>query len=584
MVGRAWVAVLVMAATLLVVPPAAHAQQVTPCDSGGGGSYAEVSRPPQYDILPQEVVNVPSALDGVPIQMSIVRPDVPAGTKVPVIVEASVYYHPLQGIDARVCKAKLTENFVPQGYAVVLLAVRGSADSGGCMNLMGPKERADIDQAITWLGERSWSSGSVGMIGRSYDGATQWMAASFGNPYLKTIVPASGVPDLFNLLFGGGVPDWRGPSTVITNIYYVESAVFYAPGRSFNSTAEVLACPEYADGNVATVYSGVTGELDPVGYWSQRRYLDEIEENYRGSILLVQGMQDWNVSPGQQFPWVNDLVARSRQEDPGGGIRIKYMLGQWGHSDPDGSRPDWADVLLSWFDAELKGDRNADLGAVADVQDSDRKWRTADSWPPAGLLTQWSLTGDGRLASDGGGTPATKTIGADPFHLQTANQTVNLPEDVRKRCESVTCASFLTPAFDQEFRFAGLPQIRLGVTPKGPGGQLSVHLFSVAGTTVKRLGWGQVDLRFPNGVPTGTPQAAEVTPGARTDVDFPLQPLDAVVPAGAQLMAVVSQGTVHNRFPGLAGAPLDIHVGGDDSALTVTRVQPSESDFFTPGE
>ena len=575
-------AIVVALSTALLVPvQQAQAQQVTPCDEGGGGSYAKVRRPAKYGFLPQQVVTIPSSLDGVPIQMSIVRPDVPAGTRVPVIVAASVYYHPLQDIDARICKARLTENFVPQGYAVVLLAVRGSGDSGGCMNLMGPKERADIDQAVTWLGQRPWSNAAVGMIGKSYDGATQWMAAAHGSPYLKTIVPVSGVPDLFNLLFGGAVPDWRGPSTVINNLYYAESAVFYAPGRSLQSTREVLACPEYADGNAAAVYSGATGELDPFGYWTQRRYLRDVEENYRGSVLLVQGMQDWNVSPGQQFPWVNDLVAKSQEAGAGSGIRIKYMLGQWGHSDPDGSRGDWADILLNWFDHELKGVQDADLGAVADVQDSSGRWRIAESWLPPGLLTRWALMADARLAADGGPS-GTKPIATDPFHVQTANQTVSLPEDIRSRCEGVTCASFSTEVFAEEFQIAGLPQVRMGVTPKGPGGQLSVHLFSVAGAQTRRIGWGQVDLRFPNGVAAGAPKANTVTPAQRVELDFALQPMDAVVPAGAKLVMVVSQGTAHNRTPGMAGAPMDVHVGAGQSSLTVTHVKPDPADFFTP--
>lgn len=571
---RPLVVSVALAASLLGAPvsPVA-AQQVTPCDESAG-SYATVSREPEYGFLPQRVVTIPSDLDGVAIQMSIVRPDVPEGTRVPVILKASVYYHPLQGIDARVCEAKLTENFVPQGYAVVLLAVRGSANSGGCMNLMGPGERADIDQAITWLAERPWSNGNVGMVGRSYDGATQWMAAASGNPHLRTIVPASGVPDLFNLLFGGGVPDWRGPSTIINNVYYAESAAFYAPGRSTQSTVEVLACPEYADGNAAAIHSGVTGELDPLGYWSQRRYRDQVEERYRGSILLVQGMADWNVSPGQQFPWVNALAEH-------GDLRIKYMLGQWGHSDPDGRRADWADILLEWFDHELKGDEDADLGAVADVQDSTGQWRTA-TWPPPGDAVAWSLTAAGTLSEGTAGPAGTQTVGPDPLRVQTAQQDIAWPEELRRLCDGATCAAFQTEAFAEEFRFAGLPQARLDVTPRGPGGQLSVHLYAVGADEVARLGWGQVDLRFPTGVPDGTPQAAAVEPGVRVPLDFPLQPLDAVVPEGAQLLMVVSQGTAHNRFPGLDGAPLDLHVGGGEATLTVTHVTPAPEDFFTP--
>ncbi|HWL65024.1 MAG TPA: CocE/NonD family hydrolase, partial [Actinomycetota bacterium] len=74
------------------------------------------------------------------------------------IVQASSFFHPLQTMDLRACEPFLTENFIPHGYAVAFLAIRGTADSGGCMNLMGSGERADIDQAITWLGDQGWSN------------------------------------------------------------------------------------------------------------------------------------------------------------------------------------------------------------------------------------------------------------------------------------------------------------------------------------------------------------------------------------------------------------------------------------------
>lgn len=570
-------------ATATFVAAPAHGQQVFPCDSSGPGNYSKVSRPPEHGFLPQEVVSIPSALDGVSIQIGLVRPDVPEGMRVPVIVEASPYYHPLQGIDLRTCKARLTENFVPQGYAVALVAVRGSADSGGCMNLFGPKERADLNQAVTWLAERPWSSGAVGMTGLSYNGSTPWEVASFGNPYLKTIVPASGVPDLFDLLFGGGVPDWRGPTTIINNVYYAESAAFYLPGRSFQSTAEVLACPEYVDGNGAAIHSGVTGEFDPFNYWAQRRYRPSVEERYRGSILLVQGLQDWNVNPGLQFPWVNDLVERSRRDDAPGEIAIKYMLGQWGHSLPDGRRSDWADILLRWFDYWLLEERNVDLGPTAEVQDSSGKWRASDAWPPAGTDTTWLLTTDGRLSSAASDPTGAKRVMVDPFHLQGGGQQINLPNDLRERCEAATCAQFRTEPFSEEFRFAGRPKVRLTVTPQGPGGQLSVYLFSVAEGQVQRLGWGQVDLRFPNGIPSETPKAQAVTAGAQMVVDFPLQPLDAVVPRAGQLVMIVSEGSAYNRLPTMPNYPIDIAVGGEQSALTVTQITPAPDEFFTPG-
>ena len=379
--SRALARVLTALIFFAFIPIAAtpgEAQQMTPCDfqSQGdySGSYAKVSTKGPLEIADQEIVTIESDVDGASIQIGLVKPKVPQGTKVPVIVAPSVYYHPLQTMDLRVCRPFLTENYVPHGYAIAFLPVRGTADSGGCMEMMGPNERADIDQAITWLGKQPWSTGAVGMIGKSYDGAAQWEAAAFGNPYLKTIVPLSGVPDLFELLYGDGIVDWRGPA-VLNGIYYVESAGFYAPGRSPEHTVEVSACPTYAEGLAASMHSGATGELDPLGYWADRRYIDEILKNYRGSVYLVQGLQDWNVNPAQQYPWIWDLEKK--------GVYVKHLLGQWGHSWPydGGSRMDWADILLKWWDRWLKGDKRVDLGPRVQVEDQTGAWRNASVWP-----------------------------------------------------------------------------------------------------------------------------------------------------------------------------------------------------------
>src|SRR3712207_8365024 len=62
---------------------------------------------------------------------------------------------------------------LPICYAAAFISVRGTGNSGGCHNLLGPKEQADISQAITWLGTREWSNGRVGMYGLSYDARSE---------------------------------------------------------------------------------------------------------------------------------------------------------------------------------------------------------------------------------------------------------------------------------------------------------------------------------------------------------------------------------------------------------------------------
>lgn len=565
-------ATVALASSLTALPAAA--QQTFPCDfrSQGdySGNYAKVSNPGPYEIAEQEIVELESKVDGAAIQLGLVRPKVPKGTKVPVIVAPSVYYHPLQTMDLRACKPFVTENYVPHGYAVAFLAVRGTADSGGCMNMMGPQERADIDQAITWLGTQPWSTGSVGMVGKSYDGAIQWEAATFGNPHLKTIVPISGVPDVFELLYGNGHVDWRGPA-VLNGIYYVESAGFYAPGRSPEHTVEVSACPEYAVGSAASVYSGATAEEDPFGYWAERRYRDEIVKNYRGSVYLVQGLQDWNVNPGQQFPWIWEL------EDKG--VYVKYLLGQWGHSWPydGGSRMDWADVLLDWWDRWLKNDRKVDLGPRVQVEDNTGAWRNASRWPSGKGITYY-LNPEHQLSERSSKETASETIANDPFHTQ-GGYTNDVPGH-NADCPSGLCTYFETEEFKDDFRISGLPRVKLTVVPQGPGGQLSVYLYAATADSMERLGWSQFDLRFRD----GSDQAQEVTAGEELKVAFDVQPLDAVVPKGARLYVVVSGGTAWNRLPSFPNYPVEILEGGKRSSMEIVNAKPSRNDFFKPPE
>ncbi|WP_239652609.1 CocE/NonD family hydrolase [Pseudoalteromonas piscicida] len=47
----------------------------------------------------------------------------------------------------------------------------------------------DANTLIDWLSKQTWVDGRVGMFGGSYDGFTQWAAAKYTHPALKTIVP-----------------------------------------------------------------------------------------------------------------------------------------------------------------------------------------------------------------------------------------------------------------------------------------------------------------------------------------------------------------------------------------------------------
>lgn len=568
------------------LPAAAQAQMPYPGNCEDLGS-SKVTQPGPFKALPQEVVEVPSKIDGRPLQIGLIRPDAPPGHQAPVIVHASPYHsRDLKDADIASCARFLSANYVQHGYAIALVPIRGAGDTDGCPNLFGKIERSDLDDVLNWLGSRPWSNGRVGMYGISYSGSTPWVAAATGNPHLKTVVPAAGVNDLFDLAFGAGTLDWRF-WLFVPGYYHLYGPVEHNPvysGRDTERTVNAATtCPDLAQGMAATAESARTSERDSHGYWAERNLRPLVERNYRGSVLLVQGLTDWNVRPAHAIPWAVSLRRHY--------IRVHQVMGQWSHEYPDTvgdhSRWDWADRLLSWFDHELRGDVGASLGPSVEVEDSSGKWRRASSWPPPNRDIL-HLSAGGRLTPNKDVATASATLAADSrsryYYLaefpgtQTTHDDVQVPAEVDETC--VTCAAFRMRAAE-ELRIAGLPEIHATVTPTAASGHVTAFLYRKDAAGLHRLGFGESDLRFPEGENSGDEAADEVVPDVPMEVRIELEPLEAVVNAGEELVLVLGQGR-SGQLPGSAPAPVRLDYGDGKSTMSLAVVHPPPDEFFTP--
>lgn len=543
-------------------------------------NYAEVSEEGPYDIrnAEVEVFELESEQDGEDIQIGLVRPNPEAVDEaIPVIVRATTYVDDLREANVPECWGvkRLAYNFVPHGYAVAVMPVRGTGGAGGCMTLFGPAERRDLDQAITHLGEADWSNGNVAMSGGSYDGTTPFEVAGMGNPHLKTIVPMSGVPDVHDLMYRNGAPETRGP-LVLNALYYGISLGTHSPltGTRVDTYATRAGCTEYAEGGYASIYASITGEMDPSGYWAARNLRPLVERNYEGSIFYVQGMQDWNVNPSQMYPWTETL---EEIDD----IELRYMLGQFGHAYPDDGdwpedtrRNDWADIVFQWYERELKG-KDVEVGPDAYVQDSMGQWRAEDTWPPERAETEtWHLRPDGELSRKPTDETGSEFVAVDPDR----HQSVFYPGDAP---DTDTAVRFETERFDEEYRFAGEPDLNVTVTPTGPGGYLTAFLVAVdEDGTDERIGWGMLDIRYPD---RGN-SAQQVTPGEPLDISLPIEPLDARISEGSKLAVILHQGTMSGRVGGTPPYPLEVELGDDAAGLDVLAFEASPDEAAAPPE
>ena len=101
--------------------------------------------------------------------------------------------------------------FVPNGYAVVNLDIRGAYMSEGKNHYFGVKEAEDDYDVIEWLAVQPWCNGCVTMTGNSWLGIDQWFAGAECPPHLVCLAPWEGWHDMYrDEYMVGGIPNYPG--------------------------------------------------------------------------------------------------------------------------------------------------------------------------------------------------------------------------------------------------------------------------------------------------------------------------------------------------------------------------------------
>src|SRR4051812_17305326 len=135
---------------------------------------------------------IPSS-DGVTLHADVLRPKgATAATKTPVVISIGPYFNhsgqtgpagPAEGtqydpVGPNAGPSERFQDFVEgsgllkKGYSFVMIDLRGFGGSNGCLDWSGPGEQADVANAVKWAASQPWSTGKVGMYGKSYDALT----------------------------------------------------------------------------------------------------------------------------------------------------------------------------------------------------------------------------------------------------------------------------------------------------------------------------------------------------------------------------------------------------------------------------
>ncbi|MBJ29418.1 MAG: hypothetical protein CMB61_05100 [Euryarchaeota archaeon] len=495
------------------------------------------------------------------MHVSLWKPVVQNGTKVPVIATIHPYYdfggegiagedsNPNTVPDAGVGLWVL-EEFVPQGYALAQISTFGTGKSTHCQDVKGLGEQIGIQAAVHWLGEQEWSNGNVGLMGKSYAGTTNWEAAQNPSEHLKTIVPISGSIGVQQMFYRNGSSEARA---MLYDVLY--------EGATADATSDDMRlCTDDAIGPISpfTTWLGAGfGGDEWNDYWDERYHLQDVIDNYRGSVYIVWGLQDWNVDPYHAFP-THQLLKDA-------GINVRTIAGQWGHNYPDQqtvheglesgygaeafpnvTRMDWAVELFPWFEYYLKG-IGEEPESYVQVQRNDGGWHIEETWPAE-----------------------------DTQHLQfsIANWDGGMIGAVNSQ-QSLTITS--QPMTD-DIHISGLPTLHIDArTNLCNGGQLFVTMYD--GTSGLRLGHATMDVRYRD----GGYEALPTSPMTNYRMLMEFNPMDVIVPKGHTIQLVVSE-TGEDYLPSpCASSGMTIFAGYQTLTLpTIDRPSDHQNWFDVP--
>ncbi len=432
---------------------------------------SQAAQPPPGAVWTQHYFN--SADGNARLHADVFRPKgVPANRKTPVILSIGPYFNhsgqvgvlgPIQGEPYDPVTGGPSKRFydfikgakvLERGYTWVQVDLRGFGGSSGCLDWAGPGEQADVKAAVEWAAGQSWSTGQVGMYGKSYDGVTGMLGIVQQPKGLAAVVSQEPVYDMYRYLFSNRVRYLNASAT--PNLY---NAIAASPGTAADSLAYHEAslndltrpgCPAF----------NFADQQDPnpeSGYW-QARDLITLARGKKTPFFLTQGFLENNTKPDGAFDFYNGMRGPKRA-----------WFGQWDHvrgndRDENGrllmGRRTWFEETMRFYDRYVAGKPAAQAPVEKDppvaTQSADGAWRSEAAWPPRDSYKATARLRPGTYRDDATNNGTAEAGPPNGVGLWT-----------------------FSPKFDHEVRYAGVPRLTVDVDIAVPGANLAAAVYDI---------------------------------------------------------------------------------------------------------
>jgi uncharacterized protein len=352
-------------------------------------------------MIVERAVAVPMR-DGAVLRADIYRPD--SGAPAPTVLHRTCYNRSFQltpraGLDP--------ERAVQAGLVLICQDVRGRYESGGDFYPFA-REGADGFDTIEWIASQPWCSGAVGLAGRSYPAAVQWMAAAERPPHLKAIVPM-----LIGSSFYHGWVYQGGAFQLGFNLFWISLMSEGKPRPPLREQFSHLPLtdPPLLQNNPAARYYH-----DWIAHWTDDGYWRALSPRGRYGMvdIPVYSVTGWyDVFLGGALENFGHLRHDARSQSTRDAARI--LIGPWSHGSAWGTYPDHRfevfgsdqdvdldELQLDFFGRHLGGaGPSGDEAPVRIFVMGSNCWREEDDWPLARAHEErWHLRSGGALSPE----------------------------------------------------------------------------------------------------------------------------------------------------------------------------------------
>jgi putative CocE/NonD family hydrolase len=479
------------------------------------------------------------------------------------------------------------------GYVLAAADTRGTGASFGIsQGVYTQTEAQDAYEITEWLAVQAWSNGMIGMVGSSYEGTNQLMAAAKKPPHLKAIMPAMAMFDIYDLACPGGIFRFDLVKTWSELTRFIDTQKAPAPVdedsegkllkeafllRPQNRSAYDIVAPlKYRDSKDSLTGQWIYETWQPAGF------VREIRE-FGVAVYLICGWYD---------SYIRDAFLMFKNLGP----RFKMVVLDCSHSPEDPAIVSEAINILTseqlrWFDHWLKGIDNgvmqeAPIQYQTNIEAATRVWRSTDRWPlpeaktisyffRSGPSVSTVSTNDGRLQ------PAPPSHGKDgdiytDDYSATSGQNTRWDNTVAGNFAYPDMAAndargltFTTEPLAEDLEVTGHPILHLWLASSAQDGDFIAYLEEVDAKGFSRyisegcLRASHRSMSLPPydnfGLPYHGSAARDIvplTPGQPTELVFDLLPVSNVFNKGNRLrLTIVGADRDNLETPAIAPPP-----------------------------